>query len=84
MLDAFFPFAVTLRACVAGGESLRRSCAHAAQAAAQAAEQTAALVARMGRSRLHGEKSLGTPDPGAVSFALVVGAVLHGGEGEHG
>jgi hypothetical protein len=29
----------------------------------------------MGRARPHAEKSLGTPDPGAHSFALIVRAV---------
>ncbi|MYW70897.1 DAK2 domain-containing protein, partial [Pseudonocardia sp. SID8383] len=42
------------------------------------AEDTARLTARLGRARAHGERSVGTPDPGAVSFALVVSTA-----GEH-
>ena len=30
---------------------------------------------RMGRARPHAEKSLGTPDPGAISLALTMTAV---------
>ena len=37
-----------------------------------AAVSTAGLVPRIGRARPHAEKSLGTPDAGAVSLALVV------------
>ena len=37
-----------------------------------AAASTAGLVPRIGRARPHAEKSLGTPDAGAVSLALVV------------
>ncbi len=47
----------------------------AADAAAGAAAATADLLPRMGRARPHAEKSLGTPDPGAHSFALIVRAV---------
>jgi dihydroxyacetone kinase len=34
------------------------------------------MTARLGRARSHGDKSLGTPDPGAVSFALSTQTVL--------
>ena len=40
-----------------------------------AAAATADLLPRMGRARPHGEKSLGTPDPGALSFALIATTV---------
>jgi dihydroxyacetone kinase len=29
----------------------------------------------MGRARTHGQSSVGTPDPGAISLALIVTAV---------
>ena len=44
-------------------------------AAQQAAEDTANLLPLMGRARPHAEKSLGTPDAGAVSMALIVKAI---------
>lgn len=43
--------------------------------AAEAAASTADMVARRGRSRVLGERSLGTPDPGAVSFAILMNTV---------
>jgi dihydroxyacetone kinase len=47
----------------------------AADAADKAAEGTAQLLPRRGRAWPLAEKSLGTPDAGAVSFALIVRAV---------
>ncbi len=81
MLDALLPFARALRAALAGGADLPRAWATAARSAAVAAEGTAALVSRAGRARVHGEKSRGTPDPGAVSLALVVDAAGTVGKG---
>ena len=77
MLDAIGPFA----------EALERSgdLATATEAAERAARQTADLVPRVGRARPLAERSVGTPDPGATSFALCVHAVtgaLIGAEGE--
>ena len=69
MLDAVVPFAEAFAA--ATGTPRGRWNA-AADAARDAAVATSDLVARRGRSRTHGERSVGTPDPGAVSFALVV------------
>ena len=71
MVDAIVPFAETLSSEVASGASLADAWGAATDAAEAAAQSTADLVATLGRARSHGEKSLGTPDPGAVSFALV-------------
>ncbi|MFS2032242.1 DAK2 domain-containing protein, partial [Curtobacterium sp. CT11-45] len=40
------------------------------------ADATADLLPRMGRARTHGEDAVGTPDAGAISFALITAAVL--------
>jgi dihydroxyacetone kinase len=80
MLDALLPFARALRAALRAGADLGAAWTAAAHNAAEAAEVTAALVPRAGRARVHGEKSRGTPDPGAVSFALVVDAAGRVGE----
>ncbi len=74
MVDAMLPIARSLRVELMGGASLAAAWSMAAALAGRAAEQTAGLLPRAGRARLHGERSLGTPDPGAVSFALVVNA----------
>lgn len=46
--------------------------ASADEQATEAARGTADLVASKGRARTHGDKSQGTPDPGAISFARIV------------
>jgi D-erythrulose 4-kinase len=71
MIDAVVPFADDFARGVDAGRSLREAWQHAATVADEAAQQTAQLAAKLGRARSHGEKSIGTPDPGAVSFALV-------------
>jgi dihydroxyacetone kinase phosphoprotein-dependent L subunit len=47
----------------------------AATAAEQGAKDTAAMSCRIGRASKLGERSLGHPDPGAVSFSLIVRAL---------
>ncbi len=47
----------------------------ASQAAWQAAESTAAMPARAGRASRLGDRALGHPDPGAVSFAIILRAM---------
>ncbi|MDT7582011.1 MAG: D-erythrulose 4-kinase [Pseudonocardiales bacterium] len=75
MIDAVVPFVDDLSQGVGSGRSLREAWAHAAGVAEEAAQATAQLAAKIGRSRAHGEKSIGTPDPGAVSFALIATTV---------
>lgn len=72
MVDALVPFATTLADGVARGLPLRDAWAAASDAASAAAAATADLLPRMGRARPHAQKSLGTPDAGAHSFALIV------------
>ncbi len=71
MVDAIVPFAEELARRVADGEGLRDAWAAAAERSEAAAQATAELVATLGRARSHGDKSIGTPDPGAISFALI-------------
>ncbi len=75
MFDAVKPFAVDLAARVAAGEDLGSAWAAAASLATEKAVATANLVAKLGRARPLGEKSLGTPDPGATSMAALLVAV---------
>jgi D-erythrulose 4-kinase len=76
MLDALEPFAVAAGSAADAPTATLDAWSQAVQAASIAADRTASMVARVGRARTHAERSLGTPDPGAVSFALVVGAVV--------
>ncbi|MEV4970383.1 dihydroxyacetone kinase family protein [Streptomyces scopuliridis] len=77
MVDVLVPFADTLAGAVAGGAALTAAWDRAATAAEDAAKATAGLVPRIGRARPHAERSLGAPDAGAHSLALIVRAV-HG------
>ena len=73
MLDAAIPFAQSLSASAEGNSA--EAWRQAAKTATSAAAATADLVPRMGRARPHQQKSLGHPDPGAVSLAMIVTAV---------
>ena len=75
MVDALVPFAETLAERIAAGSALSEAWAAAAVAARTAADATSELMPGLGRARSHGSKSLGTPDPGAVSLALIVETV---------
>jgi dihydroxyacetone kinase len=75
LVDALEPFALTLRDRFAAGDDLETAWDAAVSAAESAAAATADIAARMGRSRVLGAKSLGTPDPGATSLAAAMGAL---------
>ncbi|MCU1407626.1 MAG: dihydroxyacetone kinase family protein [Glaciihabitans sp.] len=75
MVDAIVPFTEVLADEVDNGANLSAAWSRAADAATIAAVATADLLPKMGRARPHAEKSLGTPDAGAHSFALIVQAV---------
>ncbi|BBX33230.1 dihydroxyacetone kinase [Mycolicibacterium mageritense DSM 44476 = CIP 104973] len=71
MVDAVVPFADVFGDELDRGSPVRRALIAAAAAAKHAAEATAALRPKLGRARPLAEKSLGHPDPGAVSFAVI-------------
>jgi len=75
MVDALAPFADELSREVGDEQDLPSAWSQAASVAATAAADTASLVAKVGRARPHAEKSIGTPDPGAVSMARILDAV---------
>lgn len=76
MVDALVPFTETYCRLAGGGSAPPEAMwVQAAGAAAAAAEGTAALRPRKGRARPLAEKSLGTPDPGATSLAMIFSVV---------
>ncbi|WP_426007375.1 dihydroxyacetone kinase family protein [Paenarthrobacter sp. NyZ202] len=75
LVDVLSPFSDALTARVNDGGSLRDAWGAAATIAEQSAEATANLLPLTGRARPHAEKSLGTPDAGAISMALIVRAI---------
>jgi len=75
MLDAVAPYAETLSERVRAGADLRSALTDAAASARAAAEATAPMTPRRGRARPLAQRSIGHPDPGATSFALITEAV---------
>jgi dihydroxyacetone kinase len=75
VVDAFSPFVDVLSQEIAEGRDVVPALRTAAEAATNAAAATAALRPRKGRARPLAERSVGSPDPGAVSFALIVTAL---------
>ena len=75
LVDVLVPLDEAFTAAVAAGSSSAQAWQPAAAAAERAAEATKNLLPRMGRARPHAERSLGTPDAGALSLSLIVRAV---------
>lgn len=76
MIDAIVPFVDDLQRRIGDDQPLTESWGHSAGVAEEAAQETAAMAATLGRARAHGDRSIGTPDPGAVSFALICATVF--------
>jgi D-erythrulose 4-kinase len=75
LVDVLVPFDDTLSNEISRTGDLAAAWDRAAREAEHAAQATKNLLPRTGRARPHAEKSLGTPDAGAVSLSLVVAAV---------
>ena len=73
MIDAAVPFREAIALARSDSEEARAQViAAAAERATEAAAATADISASKGRARNHGDKSVGTPDPGAISFSRIV------------
>jgi len=75
MVDALQPAVDAFVAAIESGKPAAQAFAESVPAAQTGAESTADMVARLGRARPLGQKSVGTPDPGATSLALVLETV---------
>ncbi len=75
LVDALAPFVDVLADGVAAGHPLAEAWRAAAAAAERSAAATADMAPRLGRARPLAEKSLGHPDPGAVSLARCAAVV---------
>ena len=75
LLDALSPFAEVLGKGASDGLPLAAAWKAAASAAEKAAQETAGLAARIGRARALAARGVGSPDPGAISMSLCIGAV---------
>ena len=67
MMDALIPASAAIAAY--GGSDAGELLAAAAQAAMEGAEATRQFVSKFGRAKSYGEKTIGTPDAGAMSMA---------------
>jgi dihydroxyacetone kinase-like protein len=72
VLDALMPATAALEAALEGKVSLVEALLRAADAAEEGARQTAGMIARQGKARYLGERSLGHPDAGACSVELII------------
>ncbi len=70
MLDALLPAIETLVA--AGADTPGKALGRAAAAAAEGAKATAGMQASTGRAKNLGARSIGHPDPGALSMAFIM------------
>lgn len=71
MVDALRPYVESLEESVRGEANIVEALENAATVAREAAHATSELIPLKGRARPHAEKSVGSPDPGAISFALI-------------
>jgi len=75
LVDAFVPFVAALETARADGLPLKEGWRKASAICGEAARATAPLAPRLGRARPLAERSIGHPDAGAVSLALVAATV---------
>ena len=72
LVDTLLPFSDELKKRANEGLPLKEAWHLATKTALESAEQTAQLIPKVGRARPLAERSLGTPDPGAVSLAMII------------
>lgn len=75
MLDALGPFVESLEQAVSDGISWRTAWLASSEVAEKAAVETAELRPKVGRARPLADRSVGTPDAGAISLAMCIHAV---------
>ncbi|GAB2511820.1 dihydroxyacetone kinase subunit DhaL [Microbacterium petrolearium] len=71
LLDALVPLTDAIEADLDKGLDGKAVAQHAAEVARTAAEETAKLEAHRGRASYIGERSIGSPDPGAIAMAVL-------------
>jgi dihydroxyacetone kinase-like protein len=72
LLDALVPMTDALEQEAAAGTDAPATLHRMAQVARQSSDQTAMMQARRGRASYTGERSIGSPDPGAVAVAVIL------------
>jgi dihydroxyacetone kinase-like protein len=72
LLDTLVPATDALEAEVAAGTDVATALARIAAVARASADATSMLQARRGRASYTGERSIGSPDPGATAVAVIL------------
>ncbi len=72
LLDALVPMTDTIEAQLAAGAGSDEVLVAAAATAREAADATVTMQAMRGRAAYTGERSIGSPDPGAVAVAVIL------------
>jgi dihydroxyacetone kinase phosphoprotein-dependent L subunit len=83
LLDALAPMTDTIERAIGRGDSAEQTVAEAATAARVAANETSVMQARRGRASYSGERSIGSPDAGAVAVAVIVERIAAGWSSKH-
>ena len=78
MVDALQPYCQKLHSELQAGVPLDQALHIAAETCLLAAKATAEMLPKLGRARPHGSRSLGHPDPGAMSLAYCLIAATQG------
>ncbi len=71
LLDALVPAIDRLEADLTDGLGSVQALANAAETAVEAAERTSGMIAKRGRASYTGERSIGSPDAGAVAIGVL-------------
>jgi dihydroxyacetone kinase phosphoprotein-dependent L subunit len=72
LLDALVPMTDAIEQSVASGQDAAATISAAAVAARDAADATTSMIAKRGRASYSGERSIGSPDAGAVAVAVIL------------
>jgi dihydroxyacetone kinase-like protein len=75
MVDALAPAAEAARKAFASGGSIEDVAAAAAKAAAAGVEATRGLVAKIGKAKSLGDRSVGFVDPGALTTSILMDSI---------
>jgi len=78
MMDALIPAVLTLRTSADQNKDISTMLKDAAEAALNGAQATSLIPARYGRAKFQGERTIGYPDPGSISMALVFQGFCNG------
>lgn len=76
MLDVLMPFSKALEKAVDDESGIKKGWKKGLEVAKDACEKTKDMIPKVGRARPQAERSVGTPDAGAVSMTMAIESVL--------